>query len=326
VEAKIAIPLACVFWAASVGWSQQTPAERRIEAGHWKRARTIVEARIREAPGDPLVYFLLSQVRNAFGDHAVPLQLAERAVALDGHTAKYHRQLAEVLGVTAQHANVVQQLFLAHRFQKEIDTALALDPRDVQALRDLLEFYLLAPGIAGGDSRKAVSTAGRIAALDAAEGFLARARVAPPAEAEALLRQAAQAQPPSYRARIELARLYLAPVHFDPGAAESTARQALNLDGGRAEAYAILAGIYADRTGGSELDGFLADASRGVPDDLAPYYRAAEHLIDAGRDAARAERYLRAYLAQEPEGNEPTPADAARLLDRVHVKGASLEP
>jgi len=321
VKAKIAIPLVSIFWAASLGWAQQTPAVRLIEAGHWKRARTIVEARIREAPDDPLAHFLLSQIRNAFGDHTAPLQLAERAVALDGRTARYHRQLAEVLGVTAQHANVVQQLFLARRFQKEIDTALALDPRDVQALRDLLEFYLLAPGIAGGDPRKAISTAERIAAVDAPEGFLARARVAPPAEIEALLRQAAQAQPSSYRARIALAQFYLAPAHSNPGAAESAAKQAMDLDGGRAEAYAILAGIYADGTGGSDLDGFLTGARRGVPDDLAPYYRAAEHLIGAGRDAARAERYLRAYLAQEPEGNEPTAADAARLLDRLRHGG-----
>ena len=123
MKAKIAIPLVSIFWAASLGWAQQTPAERLIEAGHWKRARTIVEARIREAPDDPLAHFLLSQIRNAFGDHTAPLQLAERAVALDGRTARYHRQLAEVLGVTAQHANVVQQLFLARRFQKEIGRA-----------------------------------------------------------------------------------------------------------------------------------------------------------------------------------------------------------
>lgn len=316
MEIKIAIPLASILWAASLGWAQQTPAERLIEAGHWKRARVIVEARIREAPDDPLALFLLSQIRNAFGDHAAPLQLAERAVALNRGVAKYHRQLAEVLGVTAQHANAIQQFFLAHRFQKEIDTALALDPHDVQALRDLLEFYLLAPGIAGGDPRKAISTAERIAAVDGAEGPLAKARVAPPAETEGLLRQAS-----SYRARIALARFYLAPAHGNPGAAESAAKAALELDGGRAEAYAILAGIYADRASGNDLDGFLAEARRAVPDDLAPYYRAAEHL----RDAARAERYLRAYLAQEPEGNEPTEADAARLLDRLRTKGAGSE-
>lgn len=325
MEAKTAIPLACILWTASLGWAQQTPAERLIEAGHWTRARTLVEARIREAPEDPLASFLLSQIRNAFDDHTTPLQLAERAVALDSHTAKYHRQLAEVLGVMAQNANVIRQLLLARRFRKEIDAALALDPRDVQALRDLLEFYLLAPYIAGGDPRKASSIAERIAAVDAPEGFLALARLTalnrPAAETEALLRQAVQAQPSSYRARIALAQFYLAPAHSNPSAAEAAAKEALNLDGGRVEAYAILAGIYAEHAGGSKLDEFLADASRRVPDDPAPYFRAAEHLIEAGRDPRSAERYLRTYLAQEPEGNEPTTADAARLLNRLPSGG-----
>ena len=139
----------------------------------------------------------------------------------------------------------------------------------------------------------------------------------PAAETEALLRQAAQAQPSSYRARIALAQFYLASARSNPSAAESAAKEALRLDAGRVDAYAILAGIYADRTGGSELDELLADASHRVPDDLAPYYRAAEHLIVAGRDPRRAERYLRAYLAQEREGNEPTAADAARLVKRL---------
>jgi hypothetical protein len=129
VETKTAIPLACILWAASQGWAQQSPAERLIEAGHWMRARTLVEARIREAPDDPLANFLLSQIHNAFG-------------------------------------------------------------------------------------------------------------------------------------------------------------------GGRVE----------------------ADASRRVPDDPAPYYRAAGHLIGAGRDPRSAERYLRTYLAQGPEGNEPTAAQPRRLL------------
>src|ERR1035437_6467695 len=158
--------LLLILCAVAISRAEQSPAERLIEAGHWKRARTFVEARLREAPGDALSIFLLSQIRGAFGDRtSTPLALAEKAVALDGRTAKYHRQIAEVLGVTAQHAGTIQQLFLARRFRKEIDAALSLDPRDIQALGDLLEFYLLAPGIAGGDPRKAVEVAGRIAAI-----------------------------------------------------------------------------------------------------------------------------------------------------------------
>jgi hypothetical protein len=62
---------------------------------------------------------------------------------------------AEALGVRVQHAGPIQQLFLARRFRREMDRAIALDPRDIQALRDLLEFYLLAPGVVGGDWKKA---------------------------------------------------------------------------------------------------------------------------------------------------------------------------
>src|SRR5437868_4416930 len=146
--------LLLMLCAVAVSQADPTPAERLIEAGHWKRARTIVEARLREAPDDALATFLLSQLRGAFGDRRSPLVLAEKAVALDGRTAKYHRQIAEVVGVAAQRAGAIQQLFLARRFRREIDAALSGDPQDIQALGDLLEFYLLAPGIAGGDPRK----------------------------------------------------------------------------------------------------------------------------------------------------------------------------
>jgi len=299
--------------------AQLSEPEQLIEAGHWKRARELAEARLGQVPDDALAHFLLSQIRYAFGDRTAPRSLAEQAVALDSRVAKYHRQLAEVLGVEAQHAGPFQQLLIAHRFRKEIDRALELDPRDIQALRDLIQFYLLAPGIAGGDLRKAEATAERIGQIDPAEGCLAKARIAAfqkrSAETEALLRQAAQAQPASYRALVELARFYLASDHADPAAAEAAARKALTLDPTRIEPYAILAGLYADRADWSALDAVLSEASRQNPDDLVPYCRAADHILIHGRDAVRAERYLRVYLSQEPEGNEPSAADAQRKLN-----------
>ena len=54
----------------------------------------------------------------------------------------------------------------------------------------------------------------------------------------------------------------------------------------------------------------MAEAAKQVPDDLAPQYRAADRLLAAHRDPSRAERYLRAYLGQEPEGNQPPLAEA----------------
>lgn len=292
-----------------------------IEAGHWKRARAIVETRFREAPADPLASFLLSQVRNAFDDHDSPLALAEKAVALDGQTAKYHRQVAECLGMMAQHANMVQQVLLARRFRKELDTALALDPRDSQAWRDLTEFYLLAPGIIGGDAHKATETAAHLRSIDPVAGLLAEARLAAfrkrTTDAEASLRRAVDVRPPSYRARIALAEFYLSsvPPRFDD--ARKPAEEALALDPGRVDAYATLAEIRAARAQWPELDAVLAAAAREVPDDAVPFYRAALRLLSAARDLPRAERYLRTYLAQPPEGNAPSASDARAQLGLV---------
>ena len=113
----------------------------------------------------------------------------------------------------AQHAGVLRQVLLARLFRKEIDIALKLDPRDVQALRDLMEFYLLAPGIAGGDTRKAEAIAQRIAAIDECAGFLARARIAEYRNDQsvegAMLRRAAAIRPAVYRAQTALAEFYL---------------------------------------------------------------------------------------------------------------------
>ncbi|HVY92036.1 MAG TPA: hypothetical protein VHA14_04780 [Bryobacteraceae bacterium] len=302
------------------GLAQPQPhsdAEKLIAAGHWKKARALVEARISQSPNDPLSNYLLSQITHAFGDDASPKPYAEKAVALDRSVAKYHRQLAEVVGIEAQHASPFRLVFLAHQFRGELDTAISLDPRDLQAQRDLLEYYLVAPGIAGGDVKKATAVAQHIAEMDPAEGLLAKARVAAyrkqDAETAALLVESASAQPPSYKARAELARFYLAPEHPNPARAENAATEMLRLDRTRIEPWSALAQIYAEREDWSNLDRTLTTASQEVPDDLTPYYQAASALLRAGHDPARAERYLRVYLEHEPEGNEPTLADARKL-------------
>ena len=53
-----------IVFAAAV-FAQSSPDEL-IAAGHWKRARTVIEERYRADASDPLTCFLLSQIRNAF--------------------------------------------------------------------------------------------------------------------------------------------------------------------------------------------------------------------------------------------------------------------
>lgn len=304
---------------AMAGALPQSPPEKLIEEGHWKQARAIVEPWYRQRPDDPLANFLMSQVRNAFHDRQTPLGFAERAVQLDGSTAKFHRQLAECLGVEAQHSGTVRQLFLARRFKKEIDIALSEDPKDLQALRDLLEFYLLA-GIAGGDKSKAREIARQIGRFNPAEGYLAEARIAEfdkdDRKVEALFRKAVESQPGSYKARIALAAFALSRLRNQELATQQ-AREAVRIDRGRVEAYAILAEATASAANWSEMNAILAGAEREIPDDLTPAYRAAVAISERHRELPRAERLLRKYLGTKPEGNAPTLADAHWQLGLV---------
>jgi len=308
----------------------ETEAEKLIAAGHWKRARALVDPR---QSHDALTQFLLSQIRNAFGDRESPLPLAEKAVSLDARVAKYHRQVAEVTGVMAQHAGLVQQLLLARRFRHEIEIALSLDPRDLQAWRDLLEFYLLAPGIVGGDKEKARAAAARIACVDNVEGYLAQARLAEASgdwpRQEAMLRHAVEAGPSQYWARVALAQFLLARSQMD--AAREQAAIAMNIDNTRVDSYTVLAELYAYRGQKNELEALLTAADRQVPDDLSPCYRAAEVLSSAGRDLDGAQRYFGRYLGAEPEGNAPTWPDARGKLElvlakRKEISGTSAVP
>lgn len=313
-----------LYLLAAAAAADQSPPEALIEAGHWKKARALVEARIGANPRDALACFLLSQVRNAFGDRESPLDLAEKAVALDGGVASYHRQLAEALGVAAQRSGIFRQLILARRFKNEIDAALALGPRDLQALRDLMEFYLLAPGLAGGDKAKARETVARIAEIDAAEGYAAGARLAEAGgerdRIEVLLHRAVETKPRDYRMRILLAEFDLSPERRNLADAERQASEAVKIDSGRAAAYAILARCYAAGEKWSQLDSTLAAAATESPDDLVPGYRAAEVLLEANRALDRAAACLRTYLSVEPEGNEPTLAEAHWKLGLVLAK------
>ncbi len=302
------------------GLRAQTPAEDFIEAGHWKRARALVEPRLRESPNDPLASFLLSQINFAFGHKEAPLDLAEKAVALAPNVAKFHRQLAEALGVKAQRSSLFGQALLVHRFKKEIDAALALDANDVQAQRDLMEYYLLAPGLVGGDRKQADAVAERIGRIDRAQGLVAQARIAQfehdLAREESLLRKAVEAAPSQYKVRIALAQFY-AKDRINWDAATENARAAIAIDPMRSDGYSVLASAYAAEGKWPELETALAEADRNVPDDLTPHYRAAEAMIGAGRNFASAAVDLRKYLTQEPEGNQPILADARRELKEI---------
>lgn len=301
--------------AVSIAVAGVEPAatpEALIAAGHFKRARTMVDQRFLSNPNAADSLWLMSWIKQIWGERAEALAFAERAVNLNGTDARYRLRLAEVLGESAQKANVLEQFGLATRFRKELQATLALEPNNVQALRHLMEYSLIAPPLAGGNRAKAKAVAEQIRQIDPVEGYFAEVRIAKyekqEERLETLYRSAVQAQPSSYDARVALGNYYRSPTVSRFEEAASQGRAALRLSSSRIDAYDLLAAAMAHQQKWRELEDVLAQAEKNVPDNLSPYYRAAAVCIQMNTELQRAERYLRKYLSMEAEPYAPSHA------------------
>ena len=305
-------------------------AEALIEAGHWKRARAILEPRVTANPRDAQAACLLSRVKVAFGDLDGALKSAQQAVALEDGNSNYHFQLAEVYGEMAARASMFAAASLAGKFKGELEASLARDPKSLDALDALMQYSFQAPLVMGGGKEKARAIAEKLVQLSPVRGYLAQAELAKEAKdfakVEECFLKAVQADPKNYEAQTALARFYTQPSHRKTECAGKHAREAVQLDPARAMGYSLLAKVLALERSWTELDTVLSSSEKTVPDDLAPYFEAANVLLESGADLKRGEAYLRKYLAQEPEGEEPDEAHAHWLLGLILEKqGRSAE-
>lgn len=295
-----------------------------VEHGRWKQARTLLEERVRQNPNDAEATWLLSRVRLRYQDVDAALALAEKAVGLDSRNADYRWQLAQVVGDKAGDANLFKQIGLVRRFKREVEAALALSPNHIESLYGLMVYYMKAPGIVGGDKKKAYETADRISQIDKADGFIARVRLAQEEKQreriEGLYLKALEADPHKLRVQVGLMNLYTTPDGRKLELAEKHARAAMQIDGDHIGPYTILADVLASQERWAELDAVLAGAEQRIPDNLSPYLRAADSLLSKGVDLGRAERYCRKYLAREPEAGAVTLAVAHWRLGLVLEK------
>ncbi len=305
-------------------------AEALIEAGHWKRARAILEPRLAANPRDAQAACLLSRAKLALGDLDGALKSAQQAVALEDANSNNHFQLAEVYGEMAERASIFAAASLAGKFKGELEASLARDPKNLDTLEALMEYSFQAPGMMGGDKGKARAIAEELVQLSPVHGYLAQAELAKEAKdfakVEECLLKAVQADPKNYEAQTALASFYTQPSHRNTEGAGKHAREAIELDPARARGYSILAKVLALERRWSELEAVLSASEKAVPDDLAPYFEAADALLESGVELQRGEAYLRKYLTQEPEGEEPDAAHAHRVLGLILEKrGRSAE-
>ena len=102
--------------------------------------------------------------------------------ALRWHEAEpTNAQAAYWVGSTAGQMAMRSGMFKAMGFAKEsrkgLEQAVELDPKNVEAQFALMQFYVMAPGMMGGDAEEAATIAQRIAALSQVDGLRAQAQL-----------------------------------------------------------------------------------------------------------------------------------------------------
>jgi len=169
--------------------------------------------------------------------------------------------------------------------KQAFEVAVRLAPRDIPARRDLMQFFVQAPWIVGGDKDKAKQQVEAIAAIDPVEGRLARAAYLSadkqwkPAEAE------------------YVAVLEQRPSGIDP--------------------YMEAAEFFTERKDSSHLEKTVEVATRvDSADPRVGYYRAIV-LILRGTDKPAAEQLLKSYISVPEKSDYPSHKAAIDWLARL---------
>jgi tetratricopeptide (TPR) repeat protein len=295
-----------------------------MDEGHYRRAQAILEPQLASKPDDPRTLYLMSRLKLETNDVQAALPLAEKAASLAPRDADYRYQVAACVGTQAQQAGKLKALGLAKRFKREAEAALALDPRSVDAAEGLAQFYSQAPGIAGGDDKRAYALAESLVRIDPARGRLLQSslyyRDKKKDQGDQALRQALAEAPGNYQVQMSMVRFLANDEHKQYDEAEAHAKAALAIAPGRIGCYGALASIYAHLARWDDLDRILAAAERAVPDNRSAHYQAARILLADDKEPARAEKLFRYYLAAEPEIGAPTLAHAHWRLGLVIEK------
>jgi len=212
-----------------------------------------------------------------------------------------------VYGDIGNTASIFKQYGLSKKCRAEIDAAAAINPNDVENLDAQMSYFRDAPGIVGGDKKKAQAIAEQITKINPARGYLAQVDILradnskDDARIEQLSQKAVEADAHNYDALIGLANFYNQPQHANPSQTEKYSTMAAQVNPDRAIGYALLAQALVKQNREKEVPPLLAKAEKAVPDNLVPYVFAARALIQPGMDFDNAEIYLRKYLTQPPE-------------------------
>jgi tetratricopeptide (TPR) repeat protein len=184
MRAASALVLAAILLAspgsAGAQASAQDPVSRARELAdgrQYAEARALLESHLRGSPDDAEAAHWLGRLLLVQDQADAAIPWLERAAKLNSRNAQYRLWLGNGYGQRAINANPLQQARLARRAKAEFEAAVGLDPAELEARWGLMQFHLMAPGIMGGDRRKAREHAEEIRRREPYRGVMAMIQV-----------------------------------------------------------------------------------------------------------------------------------------------------
>ena len=274
--------------ASGHGAASPCPARPEIandlDAGKYAEAASALQQRVRRDPNDAQATLWLARTFLDLGKYGQAVTFAERAVKLSPDCSESHFWLARSYGMKA---DMDRSFWLARKARLEYQAAVRLDPDNLRARRDLMEFYTEAPWFLGGSKQKAWEQVQAIASRNATEGDLARAIY--------------------YR-------------DLDEGnLAANEYRKVLEAKPSQPDAYFEVADFYESAQKPAEVEAAVRGVSLIAPNDPRVDYYSAVANVMKRQDLSKAERDLKVYLARTPRRDDFPPHAAAHdWLGRIY--------
>jgi tetratricopeptide (TPR) repeat protein len=132
-----------------------------MKAGDYAGAMVLAEEILASDPDDAGTLIVLSQIYLTQEKGRPAVDTANHAVDLEPSIADYRLWLARAYLLRASQSTLLS-LWYARKGKGQYEKAVDLDPGNVQLRLELCLYYLLAPGIAGGNKDRAREEAGTI--------------------------------------------------------------------------------------------------------------------------------------------------------------------
>lgn len=167
---------AVLAFSQSADSSAFAKIERLIRSGKHQSARTELQhlqAR-GQAPAD--IYYYRGVLALVEEDADAAIDLFKKAIEAREDDYRFYENLGDAYGLKAQQGSMFSALFVVSDMRESWQKAIELKPDIVSARTRLFSYYLVAPGIAGGDDDKALALAGEVLKLEPATGHTLKAR------------------------------------------------------------------------------------------------------------------------------------------------------